>query len=266
MNSSFYWYCENPNIKTLTDALMLDTLMFARDAGSNGTLLTALIGDAVYFQTFDELRRLLLSGKLTPKQLADLEKKLERVDHDFPSLVPAMANDTLFLGMAAANDGWTEGSLKEWLKLSVQGGWRYGFSPSHMAVDAFEERESHLRRSQNAVSLGSADARKEANAIQAAGEASSNPVIRQMMPSFGRSDEAHDEVLARLRLLRAATGFLARGTVPQLADPFGSSLLHKQDGGKTKIWSVGEDGKDDGGPGGWTNSPGQPDIVLEIGK
>ena len=78
---------ESGRTQEATD-LLLDTLMFARDLGSNGPLLSALIGDAVYVRTFDELRNLLLSGKLTSAQLAELEMKLAIVDHDFPSLVP----------------------------------------------------------------------------------------------------------------------------------------------------------------------------------
>jgi hypothetical protein len=51
------------------------------------------------------------------------------------------------------------------------------------------------------------------NAIQAEGEASGNPMIRMIMPSWTRSDQSHRETLARLRLIRAAAGFLNNGSV-----------------------------------------------------
>ena len=50
--------------------------------------------------------------------------------------------------------------------------------------------------------------------------------------------------------------------VPTLPDPFGKNLLSKQTGSKTKIWSVGTDGKDQGGIGGWNG----PDLVLEVSR
>jgi hypothetical protein len=245
--------------------MILDTLMFARDVGSNGPLLPTLVGDAVYSLTFDEIRRLLSSGKLTPSQLAELENKLQIVDRDFPSLATAMANDNLSLGMAVINGNEAGGSMREWVALAVQGGWRYGFSTKHMALDAFEERESHLRRAQAAEGFVNAKSREEIRAIESSGAASVNPMVQQLMPSYAKSDEAHREVLARLRLLRAVVGFLRTGTVPQIDDPLGTHILHSQNGGKTKIWSVGINEKDDGGIGSWSHDR-PADIVIEMQK
>lgn len=256
-------WAANGKIQDATDAL-LDTFVFARDMGSNGPLLSALIGDAIYLMTFDELLNVLGSGKLNAAQLANLERKLAIVDHDFPSLIPTMANENLSMGIYALNGGDAGSSFKERVQLAVSGGWRYGFSEKRMAVDAFEEREYYLRRTQNAMSLGNVAAQKEANAIQAESESSDNPITRQSTPSFSRSDLAHREVLARLRLLRATAGYLATGKAPRLEDPFGKDLLTPQESGKTKIWSLGTNGKDDGGVGGWPRAPHQPDIVVEL--
>ena len=106
------------------------------------------------------------------------------------------------------------------------------------------------------------------NAIQAEGEASGNPMIRMIMPSWARSDQSHREALARLRLIRAAAGFLNKGSLAEMEDPLGTHLLQSQNSAKTRIWSVGRDGKDDGGLGGWPSSPDQWDwdIVFEIEK
>ena len=244
--------------------LLLDTLVFARDMGANGVLISALLGDAIYLMTFDELRNLLLSGKLNANELADLETKLAVVDHDFPSLIPTIANENLTMGISTLNERDAGSPFGEWGQLAVSGGWRYGFSPKRMAVDAFEERESYLRRTQKATTLGKAAAQKEAEAIQAETESSDNPITRMFTPSYSKSELAHREVLARLRLVRAATGYLATGKLPSLEDPFGSNLLNSQEGGKTKIWSLGTDGTDGGGVGGWPRVTNQQDIVIEL--
>lgn len=65
--------------------------------------------------------------------------------------------------------------------------------------------------------------------------------------------------LARLRLIRAAATFRATGKFPDLVDPFGAKLLHNVENGNVKIWSIGPDGKDDGGQ-------EAKDTVLEMPK
>jgi hypothetical protein len=240
--------------------LLLDVSMFARDLGANGVLLTWLIGDAVYLTTFNEFRNLILSGKLTKAQLADLERKLETLDHDFPSIRPALTNENLSVDYTA------EASMREWFELTVHGGWRYGFSTRGMALAAFEERESYLRRTKDLEKADFGAVKKEAAAMEAEALSSTNPLIRMSTPSITRSIEAGGEALARLRLLRAATGFLVNGTVPSLPDPFGTNLLYEDTGTQMRIWSVGSDGIDHKGPGVWTTAPRQLDIVIEIEK
>ena len=241
--------------------LLLDVSMFARDLGANGVLLTWLIGDAVYLITFNEFRNLILSGKLTKAQLADLDKKLETLDHDFPSIRPALTNENLF-----AVDPTAEASIGEWFQLTKQGGWRYGFSTRGMTLAAFEERESYIRRTKNLEKADFGAVKKEAEAMEAEASSSANPLIRMSAPSITRSIAAGGEALARLRLLRAATGFLVTGKVPTVPDPFGTNLLYEDTGTKLRIWSVGADGIDQKGPGVWSTAPRQLDIVIEIPK
>jgi hypothetical protein len=242
--------------------LLLDVSMFARDVGANGVLLTSLIGDAVYLATFNELRNLILSGKSTRAQLADLERKLETLDHDFPSIRPALTNTNLSV-MDPAIEPLPVG---KWVELASQGGWRYGFSMRGMTLAAFEERESYMRRTKNLEKTEFGAFKKEADAMDAEALSSKNPLIRMSTPSIARSIAAHGEALARLRLLRAATGFLVTGSVPAVPDPFGTNLLYEDTGTKMRIWSVGSDGVDQKGPGVWSTAPRQLDIVLEIPK
>ena len=121
--------------------LLLDVSVFGRDLATNGTLLGSLVGDAVSTISFDELRNLVLSGKLTRTQLADLEKKLELVDRDFASLGPTLTNETLASSDAAMDMAGVGPSVRGWVNLMSVGGWRYGFSSERMTVDAFEERD-----------------------------------------------------------------------------------------------------------------------------
>jgi hypothetical protein len=245
--------------------VLLDVLVFARDSATNGTLLTGLIGDSVYAMAFDEMRELLLSGKLTRAQLADIEKKLEIVDGDFPDLGPTLSNETLASEVSTMDITGQDPST--WWTLAKNGGWRYGFSSQRMTLAAFEERESYAKRSRNIDQMDFATAKKEAEAIYAEADSSENPLFRLVsLPDLSKIVMKHRDTRARLRLLRAATGFLASGKVPTMADPFGTNLLHAQDADKLKIWSIGTDGKDQKGVGGWKFVPGQQDIVLEMKK
>src|SRR5688572_424686 len=74
-------------------SLLLDVSQFSRDLAANGPLLSHLIGVSLYSTTFGELKDLLLSGKLSNKELSDLARMLEIVDGNFPALAPVMAND-----------------------------------------------------------------------------------------------------------------------------------------------------------------------------
>jgi hypothetical protein len=76
----------------------------------------------------------------------------------------------------------------------------------------------------------------------------------------------HREVLAKLRLLRAAAVWAATGSVPKIADPLGADLRWTEEDGKLRLWSVGGDGKDDEGQGEWYPNRPNPknDIVLEL--
>jgi hypothetical protein len=240
---------------------MLDVFVFARDTAANGPLLTRLIGDSVYEIASNELRKIILSGKLSPTQLADLEKKLEIIERDLPSLGPTLANETLTSSVATMELSSFEPST--WWMLARNGGWRYGFSSQRMTLAAFEKRESYAQRTQNIDQMDFTTAKKETEAISAEADSSENPMLRAVaLPSLPKTLMKQRETRARLQLLRAGAGFLATGKVPEVTDPFGTNLFHAQDGAKVKIWSVGSDGRNDNGSGGWT--PGQPDMVLEI--
>jgi hypothetical protein len=244
--------------------LLLDASQFASDLATNGTLLPSLAGISAYSLTLDGFKNLVLSGKLSRQQLETLAKELEIADRNFPTLGPAFTNEAALSGIAIdMPDG--EPSIEDWLFLAKEGGWRYGLSPRQIALDAFEQRDSYAQRSHNIDKMSFDTATKEAKAITAEAEANGNPLVRVSVPSLPKALAVHRDALARLRLLRAATTFLATGEMPELADPFGKTLSHAQEAGKLRIWSNGRDGENQNGLGNWSQAAGQ-DIVLEIVK
>jgi hypothetical protein len=129
-------------------------------------------------------------------------------------------------------------------------------------ADAYEEKEGYLRRIEKLDQLTFADAKKEAQAIDAAAQKSFNSLVRMQSADVSKILDVHREVIAMIRLVRTAAIFHASGEIPAIADPFGDKLRFKRENGKTKIWSLGRDGTDQNGSGTWEES--SPDIVLEI--
>lgn len=254
-------------------ALALDLSVFARDVSANGTILTNLIGVAVYTTDADALRNVIRSGKLTPQELAELARNLETVDQDMPDLSAAFANQTMSIGTSIM-DGFDpvsmsspDASIAEWIGLMATGGWRYGFSRRRIAEDFLDHSEVLLTRIQKLGHMDFPDAAKDADAMETDMNASPNPVIRMSATSFRRTMQVNRETLAHLRLLRAAAIWNATGKMPMIADPFGTYLKSKEAGGHITIWSLGADGADNSGKGKWDadRAPGA-DIVLEVSK
>jgi hypothetical protein len=243
--------------------LLLDVIVFGKDLTTNGPLLSNLIGVAVYQIALEQIRHLLSSGKLTQAQLVDLAGRLEIADREFPAPSSTVANTTLSLGMNVfrGSTAGMDGGLGQRLR---DGGWRYAMFPQTTLLDAFEENDAFVERIKKVDQSNFAAAQKELSAVAIEAVASSNAMVRDTVPGMVRSIQAHLEALAKLRLVRAETLFRATGRMPTIADPFGASLLSKEEAGGLKIWSIGYDGINDNGVGDWER--GQPDIVSEILK
>jgi hypothetical protein len=242
--------------------LIVDVLVFSGDVGRNGPLLMHLIGISTYHAALNEAHSLVISNKLTPTELADFASRLEALDREFPRLGPAFVSEAFAFGMGALEDGDTP-SPQRVLARARALGLRTGLSSRSVAADAFAELHGYMRRAESVDRAAFATASREAAAIEAEAGRSKNPEL--LVPSVSKSFQRHHEVLARLRLVRAAAAFRATGELPDLDDPFGGKLLHTIENGKVKVWSVGPDGKDDGGLGFWSGSEFK-DIVLEIPK
>jgi tetratricopeptide (TPR) repeat protein len=239
--------------------LLLDATAFGRDLSTNAVLLSELIGDAVYVVSLTEMGQLVRSGKLSKDQLIDLAKKLEIVERDVPSFSTGLSNETMLFGTTALELADVGG--KEWLGL-IKNDWGMLFFPRSRLANAFEEKESLLRRIEKLEPMSFDDAKKEANAIDASARTSSNFLVRRESPEISRILDVRREMIAMLRVVRAAAIFRATGQVPSIPDPLGDKLLFKKENGKTKIWSLGRDGKNQNGSGAWEEF--RPDIVIEI--
>jgi hypothetical protein len=240
--------------------LLLDLTVFARDLSTNSPLLTNLIGMAVYITAAEGFRDLVVSGKLTQKQLARLAEKLEIVERDFPPHTAVISNELLSIGMGVLLQASGEyASLQTRAKV---GGWRYAAFPQTTILDAFEQSERFIQRFEKVDPANYAAAKREMDAVALETQNSPNPIVRESVPNMSRILVARLEALTTLRLVRAGALLGATGKVQALADPFGTKLLLKQEGPDLKIWSIGPDGKDDNGSGEW--GAFRPDMVLKI--
>ena len=68
---------------------------------------------------------------------------------------------------------------------------------------------------------------------------------------------------AWIRILRVASGYLSTGRILDLEDPLGDRVLTRRIGESLRIWSVGKNGRNDGGTEG-ASYFGAPDIVVEV--
>ncbi len=96
---------------------------------------------------------------------------------------------------------------------------------------------------------------------------SGNPISQAAPDELLGSDLLHRGHRAQLRLLRVATHYRATGEVLDLDDPFGTKLQTRGNGDALKVWSVGAEGKDHGGTGGFgfdRDGKDAKDIVLEV--
>jgi len=243
--------------------LLLDGCQFARDLGSNAVLITQMISMALYGEELQELRDLIQTGHLGREDLLEVETGLGAADRGFPKHGETMRNESLFLGYALLEAsgnpdyGVLSGGPVEALSL-----WRYAFSARLTLASAYDQIRSLLESAAGSDDLTWAEVRKLLGELEQEAKKSRNPVVRIALPGILRNERLFRERRAQLRLLRAAAGWRATGTCPELEDPFGTKLLHDEKDGLLRVWSVGSDGTDHHGTGDWKPDAGK-DILLE---
>lgn len=240
--------------------LLLDCCQFARDLGHNASLISEMISSAIYALALDDLRDLVLGGKLSREDLLEVDRELAILDASYPSHAVSLANEVVGAGWGLRRGGEEGTGMEGVFMLGKFGG------PGRLLVaDAFDTYGYFLRRA------GSADAKPWAESMRIQSELEAevqklwNPISKIMIPGLLSSCRVGRERRSQIRLLRVAARFRATGEVADLDDPFGTKLVVSRTGDHLKVWSVNRDGVDDGGAGAWKPQAGR-DIVLEADK
>jgi hypothetical protein len=244
--------------------LLLDTCQFSGDLGHNTVLISEMISMAIYAIAFDELKDLILSEALSREDLLEIGRPLELIDRTFPKMAWAYQNEALMSGFTFLKGDSTDGLFEArglpvlWQKL------RYCGSDRLMLVDAFEV---HCRMMNRLAMEGSwSEHLRTSQELQAEATAHRNPIVQMMVPGLLQAERALRERQAHLRLLRVAAHYRATGEVLPVDDPFGTQLRSVQSGKTLKVWSLGRDGVDYGGRGGWKASTGGMNVVLDVDR
>ncbi|MBL8724702.1 MAG: hypothetical protein JNK49_11685, partial [Planctomycetes bacterium] len=217
--------------------LSLDAAAFARDLHRRGTLIDQMIGAAcVAIATHEHWPEPALA-QLGPAELADLDRGLERLDHDLP-LVADQDGDLAFC--LAVLD--TDPQDADWLP-GRTAAWRYGFSTRWMLADGILCKAS-LDRELACASELAWPQRKEL-LERRCGEvaASGNPVLAMMVPNAAAAEQSLRESVALVRLLRLSVARHRQGELPALRDPLGLGpfVVTTLDDGRTRLSSVADE-------------------------
>jgi hypothetical protein len=244
--------------------LLLATAQFGRDLRHNGLVISELIGRAICWIALDEMRDMILSGKLDHEGLLGVDRGLEVLDRNFTQSGSSLRNQALAIGKM-----FLRGELFKAKQVfadpdpvTIQASWRQAYSAKLLQADAFFRLEDWSRRLADVGQRSYAEERRVLDEITA--ESASNRLAMFFNGAPGNLSAARRSCLAQLRLVRAAARYRATGEVLQLDDPFASTLQHSLIGGRLKVWSVGKDRVDDRGVGGWGQSNQGKDIVLEV--
>jgi hypothetical protein len=216
--------------------LILDTCRFDTDVEA----LIAL--DVAHL----ELARILRSPRLTPEEAKEIEKELEILDRDFPSLARPLEELLVSLGKALLR---SRGGEVELVTINgypeAESGWRQGFSKRLAQVEEFEEAD---RSTAELLSWGSLPWPEEKRRWQAfndlrdARNRSWDTIMHSFESDRDDSNLPYRGARAQLRILRVAAHFRATGEILDLADPFGDRLETRRTGDALRIVSAGDEG------------------------
>jgi len=247
--------------------LLLDLFQHATDQGRMGTWFENYLGQ--HRALLGELRAWIETGILEREYYLRISRELAGIDGQIQEFGEGMLNQAMREGFHVLRTKTIGAWLADWgmpdRKIPM---WKCGFSEK-LALAQFAVLQ--LRTAQR---IAEGDSRSWAEARRLTAEASAslagstNPLVPLIWATGSKPDyvpvqRGYRETRAQLRLMRAAVGYLATGTVPDLEDPFGDRLKSGRNRRGLKIWSVGGDGVDDGGSGSWNPREGR-DIVLEI--
>jgi hypothetical protein len=233
-------------------ARLLDAAQFSRDMTDDGPMISEMIGTALLHVFLDAARELADSEKADAESLSDLEQGLAVLDGSFPKHSDSVRRELLAMGMTFAQVGHGTGVVE----------YDWGFAAKLFQLNLFERLQAAQEQVALASDLSWAESVATGRRVDAELQKSWNPVTRMFKPGQQSSERYVRERLAQLRLLRVAIRYRRTGELLDLDDPFGAKLRSAKNSDGMKLWSIGADGFDNGGSGGWKASAG-PDIILE---
>jgi hypothetical protein len=232
--------------EALLDALQLQRFWAASGNGVNR--IDALIALA---QPLNDLRNLLSNETLSRDELLRIGRELEPLD-------AALRPPSAFLEAAFAR--WAE-ILEAW-DLEASGTlndapyrWRV-LLPGHlMKAEAFEFYDRHIRNLIANEGRSYLELKSSVDQFFQQLRESENPILG--LDAISPLEWSALIRSAELRLIRVAARYRATGEILPLKDPFGNQFQHRKAEHRTKFWSPGSDGRDDGGD-------AAKDLVIEV--
>lgn len=265
----------------------LETVKFGNDIAS-GPMITVMIGSVIAGDALDSLMQIVVLGGSKPLLLAELERDLAQLESSLPSFVDAIRIERTIIGTFK---GLIEHKsyfdiIKDLDPNSDSASYRiYSlvlpiFIPSRaILADAVTDLEPLYEEAERGAALADRTEQERIfTTIKDRAGASWNPIVNSSW-SMGVFNQRYGlktaRVKAKYRLIQTAIAIERQrskdGRYPQdqtlinlpidpLASPAKLNYQAASDGRGYKIWSVGENGKDDGGTSG---NEGADDIVLE---
>ena len=237
--------------------LVLDLLWCAADQGRNTVVIGEMISSANLALALDEIRAMAVDPAVKDVDWTAVGSALMLLDSIWPDHGESLLNESV---TAAAGLGKEDAKALFGEGLGVLSAWRFGFSARLLIADAMDTHVDAMRRLA-AAGRSWPESERVAKEVAVEVEGSSNPITRLMTQGMMATHRVGFERRAQLGLLRMAVAIRAGAAPPELDDPFGGKLRSDA----TKLWSLGQDGDDDGGIGAWR--PAQTgDIVLHLKK
>jgi len=225
---------------------ILDVIQFGRDFANDGPLLSHMIGASILGSALQEARDLSVDGTMDPASRELLERGLQNLLAEFPGMEDALLRECIFMDAA------------------FQEGASQNFAVGFLYLSSARRQREWIRRAAVAGRMSWAEVLKVDREIHAEIDKTWNPFTKMGAATFGASGgKSSRQGRVQASLLLAGVHFQRTGEVLGVDDPFGSKLLSSKSGDALKIWSVGPDGVDNGGVGGWKISDG-PDVVLDV--
>jgi len=233
--------------ETLLDALQLARFWAASGNGANRI-------EALYFlaHPLNDLNDLLANEALSRDQLLRLERELDPLDAALRP--PSAVLETVLARWAEELEAWdleASGVLND-----APYRWRCLLPQHLMKAEAFEFYDRHVRILIANEARSYPELKKSVDEFYRQLRTSKNPILTG--PAlFTLHEWLPFQRKAQLRLLRVAARYRATGELLPLKDPFGDQFRHAKGEHRTKFWSPGSDGRDDGGD-------AAKDLVIEV--